>query len=141
MINEQFPIDFWITVSGTDDKENYGYLLRSNLIIAGKDEAEADKLFESWSLGHQLFCTQAKYEDYLEAIRPLTQDSMCRKLFGYTETTTITEEGRKNYLQDQESYTGKGHFDPESGLWAYIENFDEVLLKINCPVLALFGGQ
>ncbi|MEM0934182.1 MAG: alpha/beta hydrolase, partial [Bacteroidota bacterium] len=31
--------------------------------------------------------------------------------------------------------------DTESGLWVYINDFDQTLLKINCPVLALFGAN
>jgi len=139
LINEQFPIDFWITVSGTDDKENFGYLLKSNLIIQGKQEKEAEKLFQAWRKGHQLFCTQADYESYWEATQVLGQDSICRKLFGFNHESNITEEGRKEYETQQKLYTSKGQFDKGSGLWVYIKNFDKKLLKINCPVLALFG--
>lgn len=139
LINEQFPIDFWIIVSGTDDKENFGYLLKSNLIIAGKEEAEAEKLFQAWMLGHKRFCTHDSYENYLNAIQPLRQDSTCRRLFGYTNESKVTEADRKNYLQEQEQFTSSGYFDAKSGLWVYIDNFKEILLKINCPVLALFG--
>jgi len=141
LINEKWPIDFWISVSGTDDKENYGYLLQSNLLIAGKSEREAERLFQAWKKGHRLFCTQAKYERYLKAIKPLTQDSTCRKLFGYTNKPTITEKDRETYKANQKLYTSKGHFDKKSGLWVYIEQFDHTLLKINCPVLALFGAN
>ena len=139
LINEQFPIDFWISVSGTDDKENFGYLLKSNLIIAGKAEEEAERLFKAWMRGHKLFCTQANYETYLKAIQPLTQDSSCRRLFGYSNVTNITEEARKTYQSEQKKFTSKGYFDAKSGLWVYIENFDTLLLDIDCPVLALFG--
>jgi len=142
LINEQFPIDFWISVSGTDDKENFGYLLKSNLIIAGKSEQEANRLYEAWRLGHKIFSTQGSYEDYESATRPLKQDSTCRKLFGYTIIPKDKEEeDRQEYLQEQQLYTSKGHFDAASGLWAYIDHFDKTLLKINCPVLALFGAN
>ncbi|MGD1839977.1 MAG: alpha/beta hydrolase family protein [Thermonemataceae bacterium] len=141
LINEQFPMDFWISVSGTDDKENFGYLLRSNLIIEGKDEEEANKLYEAWMLGHKIFSTQGKIKDYERTIRPLRLDSLSRKLFGYSNVSKITEEDRKEYLQEQKKYTSKGHFDVKSGLWAYIDDFDETLSKINCPVLALFGAN
>lgn len=141
LINEQFPIDFWISVSGTDDKENFGYLLKSNLIIAGKEEEEADKLYEAWKLGHKIFSLHGNYEEYLSATQPLRQDSTCQSLFGYTNKSKFKEEDRKEYLQDQKLYTSKGYFDAKSGLWVYIDNFDKILLKINCPVLALFGAN
>lgn len=141
MINKQFPVDFWISVSGTDDKENYGYLLRSNLLIAGKSEEEADRLYESWMLGHRYICTQASYEDYLSAIEPVLQDSTCLELFGYTPVQEITPEGRKDYQEQQQTYTSKGYFDNESGLWVYLDNFAGTLRQLKCPVLALFGAN
>ncbi len=142
LINQQFPIDFWISVSGTDDKENFGYLLKSNLIIEGKEAEEADKLFEAWMLGHKIFSLNGNYDDYLSATQPLRQDSTCQRLFGYTtESEYDKEAGRKKYLQDQKLYTSKGYFDAKSGLWVYLDDFDKVLLKINCPVLALFGAK
>ena len=101
LINEQFPIDFWISVSGTDDKENFGYLLKSNLLIEGKSEEEAERLYEAWMLGHKLFCTKASYEDYLAAIEPLGRDSTCRRLFGYTYEQKVTDEGRNEHIRLQ----------------------------------------
>ena len=140
LINKQFPMAFWISVSGTDDKENFGYLLKSNLIIAGKPEAEAEKLFQAWSEGHKLFCTGADYDSSLAAIQPLRQDSISRKLFGYTNTAT-TEADRKKYIAEQRTYTNKGYFDAISGLWVYIPDFAKTLAQINSPVLALFGAN
>ena len=141
LINEIYPIDFWISVSGTDDKENFGYLLKSNLIIEGKEEAEAERLYTAWKLGHRIFCTQGAIEDYQRAIQPLKTDSLCRKLFGYTTSTEITEEDRNDFLGAQKKFMSKGHFDDLSGLWVYINDFDKALSKINCPVLAMFGAN
>lgn len=141
LINAQFPMAFWISVSGTDDKENFGYLLKSNLIIEGKTEEEANTLYDAWMLGHKIFSTHGDYEDYLNATQPLRQDSLSRKLFGYSEPSKVTEADRKEFKQEQEQYTRKGHFDAKSGLWAYIDDFDQRLLKVSCPVLALFGAN
>ncbi len=141
LINDQFPISFWISVSGTDDKENFGYLLRSNLIIEGKSEEEAERLFKAWMQGHKLFSTNASYEDFLNAIQPLRQDSTCRRLFGYSNDTKIREEDRAMYVKERKVYTSNGYFDHKSGLWVYIKNLDELLRSINCPVLALFGAN
>ncbi len=142
LINEQYPIDFWISVSGTNDKENFGYLLKSNLIIEGKEEQEADRLYTSWMLGHKIFSTGGTYEEYEKAMLPLRQNPMCQKLFGYSLKPKENEEKeKKDYIREQLQYTNKGHFDQESGLWSYIDNFDKTLLKLNCPVLALFGAN
>ena len=117
LINQQYPIDFWISVSGTDDKENFGYLLKSNLIIQGKQEAEAEQLYQAWLKGHRIICTQGSYEDYLKAIEPLNKDSLCQELFGYTDEQEITNDAKKSYQALQKLYTSKGYYDQKSGLW------------------------
>jgi len=142
LINEKFPIDFWISVSGTDDKENFGYLLRTNLILEGKKEKEAENLYKAWMLGHKIFSTNGNYEDYVSATEPLREDSLSRKLFGYLKIIKSEEKrDRKEYYKEQRKYLSKGHFDTKSGLWVYIDNFDKTLLKIDSPVLALFGAN
>ncbi|MEL6970676.1 MAG: CocE/NonD family hydrolase [Bacteroidota bacterium] len=141
LINEQRPLDFWISVSGTDDKENYGYLLKSNLLIAGKSEREAEHLFQAWMNGHRVQCTGGSYEEALQAVQPLMEDSLSRELFGYSSEAEITEEAKKAYAKETADYTRYGYFDEVSRLWANIEDFDQTLLKVNCPVLALFGAN
>jgi esterase/lipase len=141
LINDLYPVDFWISVSGPTDKENYGYLMKSNLAIEGKTEQEAEKLFQSWKQYQKLFFTGGSYEAYLEAKRPLAKDSLAAKLFGFKDVAEITEEGRKKYKEQQKLYmnTDEGYFDLESGLWVYIKSFDRLLSKVNCPVLAIYG--
>lgn len=132
-------MDFWISVSGTNDKENFGYLLKSNLTIAGKKPKEVDRLYKSWMDWHRIVATGGSYEESIKAMQPLSNDSLSRKLFGFKKVTAITEEGRLNYQQQQKSYIKKGHFDTKSGLWVYIDDFDKILSKVTCPVLAIFG--
>ncbi|MEM6347728.1 MAG: alpha/beta hydrolase [Bacteroidota bacterium] len=139
LIIREFPAAFWISASGTDDKENYGYLLRENLLIAGKTEGEAEQLYKAWLAGHKVQCTAGTYEEYLRAIKPLTEDSLCQQLFNYTPVKEITEAGKLAYQQEIQNYTRKGYFDEGSGLWVYIKDFDQLLQQIECPVLAVFG--
>ncbi len=141
LINDLYAVDFWISVSGPTDKENYGYLLESNLVIEGKTKQEAAQLYESWKQSQKIFFTGGSYKDYLDAKRPLTKDSLAVKLFGFKDVVDITEEGRKKYKEQQTLYmnTDDGYFDLESGLWVYIENFPQLLSKVNCPVLAIYG--
>jgi hypothetical protein len=141
LINEKFPVSFWISVSGTDDKENFGYLMKANLAIAGKTEQEVRRLFVAWKAGHKLFCTGGSYENYLQAIEPLREDSTCRRLFGYTNEPKNTQQDEEAYRQEQKLYTANGYFDDKNGLWVYVKNFDHLLKKVNCPVLALFGAN
>ncbi|MEM7657902.1 MAG: CocE/NonD family hydrolase [Bacteroidota bacterium] len=141
LIYEQFPIAFWISVSGTDHKENFGYLVQSNLRIQGKEEAEVERLYQAWMEGHRLYCAGASYDRFVAAIRPLQEDSLSRELFGYSEPMPITEADRLVFAAEKQSYLQGGHFDSESGLWVYIEGFDQLLSKVDCPVLALFGAE
>jgi pimeloyl-ACP methyl ester carboxylesterase len=141
LINELYPVDFWISVSGTNDKENFGYLLKSNLIIAGKGPKEADRLYQSWMNWHRIVATGGTYEESIAAMQPLYDDDLSRKLFRFKKADSITEEGRLKYQRQQKSYTSKGRFDPKSGLWVYIENFDQILAKVKAPVLAIFGEK
>jgi pimeloyl-ACP methyl ester carboxylesterase len=141
LINRRVPTDFWISVSGTDDSENFGYLLRSNLLIAGKSPVEADRLHQAWRAGHRVLATGGSYEAYREATRPLARDSFCRAAFGYSEEVALTEAGRARYHAQQLAYTRRGHFDERSGLWIYLPDFDELLRGVDCPVLALFGRE
>ncbi|MEL7339245.1 MAG: hypothetical protein AAGM67_02075, partial [Bacteroidota bacterium] len=83
LINMRYPIDFWISVSGTNDKENYGYLLASNLRIAGKSEAEVTRLHQTWLTWHRRYCEGASWDECREISQALREDSTCQQLFGY----------------------------------------------------------
>jgi len=134
LIYELYPFDFWISVSGTDDKESFGYLLKSNLMIYGKSKKEALLLYESWMNGHKIFCAGGSFEDFYQATLPLMQDSLCQKLFGFSPE--ITEEDKELYYSNQSQVID---FDNKSGLQIYVPDFQTTLSKINCPVLAIFG--
>ncbi len=134
LVYELYPFDFWISVSGTDDKESFGYLLKSNLIIYGKSEKEAGILYKSWKKGHKILCTGGNFEDFYQATIPLMQDSLCHKLFGFSPE--ITEEDKELYYSNQKNVID---FDKKSGLQIYVPNFETTLSKVDCPVLAIFG--
>lgn len=140
LIIDQHPIDFWISVSGTDDKETFGYMLKSNLIIQGKTKEEAQYLYDAWAEGQRIFYTGGSYEAAERATRPLDQDSLCQALFGFgRDLDKPKEQRKKQYYIDQEKYTKKGYFDDESGLFVYLQDFDRLLAQIKCPILAIFG--
>jgi len=65
VIQECPSIAFWISVSGTDDKENFGYLLESNFRIEGRSEAQTRLLLMSeWRNGNDLFRKGGSFEEY-----------------------------------------------------------------------------
>jgi len=67
VIQEYPSIAFWISVSGTDDKENFGYLLETNFRIEGRNESETRLLVSEWQRGNDLFRNGGSFEEYLKA--------------------------------------------------------------------------
>jgi hypothetical protein len=66
-ITKDPKIAFWISVSGTDDKENFPYLLESNLRFEGRTEAEIKLLLGEWRHGFEIVSRGGTYGDYLAA--------------------------------------------------------------------------
>ncbi len=133
VINQFNGIKFWISVSGTDDKENFGYLLENNLRINGHSEDSISLLVEEWKNGNLVSHRGGSYEECLEATTHLRQNSFFLRFTG----GVMTEE---NYYRYQKSSVDQ-KMDAESGLAIYIQDFDSLLSQITCPVLALFGEK
>ncbi len=64
-ITRNSNIAFWISVSGTDDKENFPYFLESNLRIEGRTEPEINILLGEWQHGFQITSGGGTFEAYL----------------------------------------------------------------------------
>jgi len=135
VIGEYPSIAFWISVSGTDDKENFGYLLESNFRIEGRSEAQTQLLISEWHKGNDIFRKGGSFEEYQMATQILRKDTLWLSVSG----EQYTKEG---YLRNQKQFINEHHeFDEETGLMIYVPNFRETLKKINCPVLAIFGEK
>jgi alpha/beta superfamily hydrolase len=135
VIREVPSIAFWISVSGTDEKESFGYLLESNLRIEGRSPAEARTLLDEWRRGIELFRKGASWAENQKATENLRRDPFFSEFFG----ETATEEG---YRANQRRFMAEGHsFDEKSGLMIYVPGFGEMLRAVRCPVLALFGEK
>ena len=136
LIIQDYPsIAFWISVSGTDDKENFAYLMESNLRIAGKSESEIKLLVGEWYKGSEVFRSGGTQEEYYKATQHLQNDSFCIANFGYGHKPTPEE-----YIKNQNKFINENHlFDEQTGLMIYVPNFKEILKTIKCPVLAIFG--
>jgi len=131
VINQYEDISFWISVSGVDDKENFKYLLKQNLRINGHTESRVKLLVDEWQAGTRITHAGGSFEEYRNATSNIRKNKfMSRFMNG-----AVTKRGYYNY---QKSFI-KEAFDEESGLQVYIEDFQEILSNINCPVLALFG--
>ncbi len=137
LVIQDYPLTaFWISVSGTDDKENFGYLLETNFRIEGRSESQTRLLVEEWKRGNDIFRKGGSPEEYLKATHDLQRDSFCISFLGYRTFN------REEYLQNQKMFINEHHeFDEETGLMIYVPHFRETLNKIKCPVLAIFGEK
>ena len=129
-------IAFWISVSGTDDKESFPYLLESNLRIEGRTEQEIEALVGEWRRGFEITRRGGTFEDYLAATENLRRDPFMAFLSGGSD------EDKAAFLAEQEKFlSGRFQVDEHTGLMIYVANFQEMLAHVNVPVLAIFGEK
>lgn len=146
-INKDPDIKFWISVSGTTTYDNWGYLLRSNLEIAGYNPDKINDIYNSWTDQNRLFWAGASYKNYLKVSETFWQDETVQKLTGQTyakhEPGSVEyEKNRKLYHSNREKWLDGGYiFDYEEGLIVSVPNFDNILKSVSCPVLAIFGDK
>ncbi len=135
-ITQDPGIAFWISVSGTDDKESFPYLLESNLRIEGRKEQEIKTLVGEWRRGFEITRRGGKFEDYLAATENLRRDPFMKSLSGGSD------EDKAAFLAEQERFlSGKFQVDEHTGLMIYVANFQDMLAHVNVPVLAIFGEK
>jgi alpha-beta hydrolase superfamily lysophospholipase len=136
LVIEECPsIAFWISISGTDDKENFGYLLESNFRIEGRSETQTNILVSEWRNGNDLFRKGGSFEEYQKATEILRKDTFWLSVSG----EQYTQEG---WVRNQKQFFNEhNEFDEETGLMIYVPNFRKTLKKIDCPVLAIFGEK
>lgn len=133
VINQYKGIKFWISVSGVDDKENFGYLLTKNLRINGHPKDSVELLVEEWTRGNEIAFHGGSYESYLEATSNIRKTPFLLRF-------SNGEGSEAGYYQWQESLM-KQNWDSITRLPVYIENFEDILSQIDCPVMALFGEK
>lgn len=140
-------ISFWISVSGTDAFETWGYLFRSTLVLEGHSEKEAEFYYNEWIKANQIFAQGASYSEYQRETDALRRNQIYQKLAGQAylspeEGSEEFERERLRYEEIQEAYIAKGQaFDDNTGLPIIVRDFDRVLNKISVPVLAIFGDN
>lgn len=144
-ISRDPSIKFWISISGTDAYENWGYLLRSNLELAGYSSAEIDMVYNGWIDKNRVFSSGGSYKQYLSVSRNFWKNELVQKLTGqqYVEhkpNSSGYEADRKLYLDNQKTFMSSGDtFDSENGLQIVVPDFDQILKSVSIPVLAIFG--
>lgn len=131
VIDQYSEIDFWISVSGVDHDETFKYLLEQNLRINGHSQDSINLIVGEWHNYILLARGGASYEYYLEATKNLQKNKFWKKI----TNGGISEESYYEYQKILQEAT----LDKKSELPLYVENFHEMLSKIDFPVLALFG--
>jgi alpha-beta hydrolase superfamily lysophospholipase len=135
-ITQDPQIAFWISVSGTDDEENFPYLLESNLRIEGRTEAEIKLLLGEWRHGFEIMSRGGTFEDYLAATQTLRRDPFMVFLSGGKD------EDEAAFLAEQKHFlSGTFQVDEATGLMIYVPHFQHMLARVNVPVLAIFGEK
>ncbi len=136
-ISKDPTIAFWISVSGTDDKENFKYLLRENFLIEGRSAEETEALVAEWQKSFDILRLGGSYADYLAADENLRNDSFYQYLTNYVKPLDEV-----SFRREQEKFrSGEINVDEETGLMVYVPEFEKILNAINCPVLAIFGEK
>ncbi len=128
---------FWISVSGVDDKETFGYLLASNWRVEGYADARIDRLLGQWRRGNEIVAAGGSYSDFIEATRDYQADPLVRYLSGSNAPPdeTAFNDNRARWQDHPPS------IDPQTGLVIYVDDFPERLRSLDIPVLALFGEK
>ncbi len=134
LIINQYPIEFWISVSGTDDLDSYRYLLESNWRLQGNSDSTTQVLLNEWDFCLRTLTTEnIDYDSLITNTKNLYNNSFYNSLGGTLPSKSEFDE----YL---EYYRNSGFvFDSITGLQIMVEDFPETLRKVNCPVLAIFG--
>lgn len=133
VINQYKDIKFWISVSGVDEKENFKYLLSENLRINGHTKDTINLLVNEWQEGVGISHSGGSFETYQATTLNIRKNEFLLR-FMNEETT------KESYYAYQKTFM-KQKLDEESGLQVYINDFDSLLSKIYCPVLAIFGEK
>lgn len=133
VINQYKDIEFWISVSGVDDKENFKYLLEQNLRLELDSKDTVDLIVNEWVEGSKITHSGGSFEAYQAATPNLGKNEFILRF----NNSGITEE---NYYAYQKTFVNE-HIDEVTGLQLYVKNFETILSNINCPVLALFGEK
>ena len=129
-------IGFWISVSGTDDQENFPYFIESNFRIEGRSDAQVRQLMGEWRRGFELTSRGGTFEAYLDATKTLRHDPFMVLLTGSPDRS------KAEFLEEQRRFaSGAFTVDDRTGLMIYVPGFRDLLRRLDMPVLALFGEK
>lgn len=131
-------IGFWISVGGMPAEDNKHYLMESNLPLEGHSAEETARLMEEWRQGRRLFFAGEDYDTYLAATVNLRKEP---SVFYFAGDLTGTREA---YEAEQTAFMKAKAFvqiDERTTSLINVQDFDEMLSKLDANVLALFGER
>ena len=136
-IVEDGDVDFWISVSGPDGLETFGYMLRRNVELDGRTPEQARRVSDAWAESQRLLNQPGTtYEAYLDTVEPLHDDPWFSTLDGSGPPT------REEFdATHRERLADPMEIDPETGMPVMVRNFDRVLNALDMPVLAIWGDK
>ncbi|PHR93762.1 MAG: alpha/beta hydrolase [Robiginitomaculum sp.] len=129
-------IAFWISVSGVDDQESFGYMLESNLRIEGRSEEDVEMLLAEWGRGFEITNEGGSFEAYMAATENLRHDPFMLRFTGSPD-----RDAAKFKVEQTRFLTGELQVHPQTGLMIYVPGFEDMLRGLDLDVLALFGKK
>ena len=129
-------LEFWISISGTSQEDNFTYLLLSNLPYEGATQAQVAQYEEEWRAGCNIFRTGGSFDDYLQATEALRANEYILSMRGPWPTRAQYEQDQK---QCEDTKCQRTHEDTCDYIW--ILDFDDMLSSLDVDVLALFGEK
>ncbi len=138
VIEEYSFIDFWISVSGTDGLNSGDYMFESHLRLSGKDELESKLLVEEYKNGCLIFESGGSYEHFMKSTKNFRADSLCIEFTGADKDIS-----KDKYYKEQALFRTNINYKRDSITKSIIivPNFKNILNKIQCPVIAIFGEK
>jgi len=133
LVIHQYPdIAFWISVSGVYARENFNYLLKENLQLEGLPKDSIDLLVHEWEEGNRIVHAGGSFEAAEAATQNLSNNAFMKRFNNGHEFT------KAEYEAFQKKFVA-ADFDESAGQQIHVPNFDALLSKVDCPVLAVFG--
>lgn len=136
-IERDRDIDFWISVSGPSQFENFPYMLETNLRLDGRSPEQARRARDAWLAAQRLVHDpDVSYETYVEQTRAMFEDPWFQRHFESGPPS------REEFLREQAS-SGEdpNSYDSETGMPIAATGFGETLKSLDIPVLAVLGAK
>lgn len=135
LIIERYPeISFWISVSGTDQFDTFRYMIETNFTLQGRTPAEVSTRMKQFD--HYLRTLRHGGQSYSQLVES-TKELFSDPYYASLGQKIVSEEEYKRSIEFYK--TSKDVFDEKTGLFVMLPGFENILEKVNCPVLALFG--